>query len=617
MSRSAIVIGKLCKYERMQSVITNQYGFVFVSPQDAMQCFDGDVVELQVSVDSVGGSESRSGRMTKGTILRVVDRSDSVKVGVVESVLFDKTIRKRCARIYSSDAPTAKLKFILDEHTPDLTEGQYILFRQVHVDGTISNTETNVTVHGSVMDRRSDAQLANARTERWRLASDRSAQQQHEHQAEQPAQARRTNVRDQTSLLTFTIDPEESRDFDDALSWDEERNKFYVHIADVSNFVPPNSAIDVVARQQMFTLYLPENATLHLLPTSVMEQASLVPEQVRPAVTMEFDWDDSNKRCRLDSIYRSTIRSKYRFHYGQVQTILHGEELDLFVTQDVVRALHYLSFIAKQLKSQNPEGVTVSLPQWRFGVDRDGHIDSHWLERSDDDAHELVKQFMLLANREVAEELTRRHVKFPHRAHLPPSRLNAYVAESREAGSQNSDLLQQYVLMRNLTRAFYTIHDMEHFGVGASAYAHFTSPIRRYIDLVLHRILLGEVPYTDEQLENLCLLATHQNSVIERCVDLYTTMKRLDYWDRTKHLETVRGVIRTINSGGALVFLPDFVTEVFVSVQSLGGSERLALQSGNPMHWRGRSKVFEVGTNVRLRVSQVDYVRMFVRWIVT
>lgn len=622
-------LGKICKYARVLTAITNTHGFVFIPFIQGNACFDGDLVELEI-VDSPR-TKGSSSKMPLAHILRVVSRSNMIKLGIVDRK--DKFNNGRLSFVHSPEAPGAQLRLYLPDPTVPL--GECVLFRDVSEEGIIvSETMTNnVQYVGNIMDRRSDAALANARTLRWRTCFERSDEMRTRVGTVSEEPYNESLRRDQTLLNTFTIDPIDSRDFDDALSWDAATGTIYVHIADVSAVVRHESEEDIEARQQMFTQYLPENATLHMLPRATMQALSLVPNENRPVLTAEFAWNESSQACNLRGCYRSLIRSKQRFHYQQVQDILEGRSSENDLVQNFGEILQRLHRIAQCLRAKHPEGVSLNLPVWRFSVDAQGRIDRHWLEHSNDEAHDLVKQFMLLANRAVAELLSSQGRVFPRRAHLPPTCVNDFV-ESNCKDQNGSSNFDQFSMMRNLTRAFYTIENMQHFGVGASEYAHFTSPIRRYIDLVLHRILTNDVLYTREELKVLCLGATHQTSVIDRCVEFYTLMKRLDWWDRHKHVEVIDGTIRTVNSAGVLVFLPLYVTEVFIPVQALGRGERLQLQRVSAatvdtqdgtggglsppeisaLQWVGNRKLYASGCSLRLRVRAVDYVRSSVQW---
>jgi ribonuclease R len=332
--------------------------------------------------------------------------------------------------------------------------------------------------------------------------------------------------RDLTDLTTFTIDPVTARDFDDALSAEalpKGRTRIWVHIADVSAFVAPGSLIDREAARRATSVYVPGRVE-PMLPEALSNDAcSLVPGEPRAAVTVELDFD--GPRVVRTAFYRSTIRSDERLDYERVDRIFAGAEearepwaTPLAAARAVSAALH------EQRLAQAALELETSEPEFRF--DAGGHVaESRPSEQTE--SHRLVEHLMIAANEQVARLLAERKVPALYRVHeqpegesalrlveqlaslgvaTPPVGEHMTPSEAAEVIAACSRLVSQHVarvghgrdaltflVLRSLKQAYYGPRNLGHAGLGLTHYCHFTSPIRRYPDLVCHRALLSAV----------------------------------------------------------------------------------------------------------------------------
>jgi ribonuclease R len=333
--------------------------------------------------------------------------------------------------------------------------------------------------------------------------------------------------RDLTSLATFTIDPVSARDFDDAISAEEAgagRARIWIHIADVSAHVPAGSAIDREARRRSTSVYVPGTVE-PMLPHGLSSDAcSLLPRQARAAVTVELLLD--GETVQSASFYRSLIRSDERLDYERVDRIFAGAESatapwagPLAVARRVAAAL--------QAKRERAGGLALDSPEPEFSFDEGGHVTAvHG--RLQTESHRLIEHLMIAANEAVAELLSKRSIPCLYRVHerpepdrverladqlaslevpTPPvpermssteaaevlAALSVKVEEHlRRSGGRGRRALSSLVL-RTLKQAYYSPQNLGHAGLGSSAYCHFTSPIRRYPDIVCHRALLASL----------------------------------------------------------------------------------------------------------------------------
>lgn len=322
--------------------------------------------------------------------------------------------------------------------------------------------------------------------------------------------------RDMRGTLTFTIDPVDAKDFDDAISYKKLKGDLYeigVHIADVSHYIERDSALDKEAYHRGTSVYLPDRV-LPMLPERLSnELCSLRPYEDKYTFSAIFQVTKDGK-VKEYWLGRTIIRSERRFTYEEVQDIIEGEDGDL--NQEVL----LLNDMAQSLrKARFKKGaINFSSQEVRFQLDEKGKPIGIVVKESKE-AHQLIEEFMLLANRTVAEyvsEITYKDkpVPFPYRVHDQPDeeKLKVFMAYAGRYGhkfnlstpetiakSFNEMLKmsqgkpEQHVLeslgIRTMAKAVYTTDNIGHYGLGFEDYCHFTSPIRRYPDVLVHRIL--------------------------------------------------------------------------------------------------------------------------------
>ena len=328
------------------------------------------------------------------------------------------------------------------------------------------------------------------------------------------------NRRDFRSILTFTIDPFDAKDFDDAISYQELENGHFeigVHIADVSHYVRPGSAMDQEALLRSNSVYLVDRV-IPMLPEQLSNLAcSLRPHEDKFAFSAVFEIDEKGKIFK-EWFGKTVIHSDRRFTYEEAQEILEGKAGD----HDIV--LRKIDALAKIYRGQRLKDGALSIEseEMRFKLNEEGNPDGVVIKTSKD-AHKLIEEFMLLANRKVAEYLSPKkkgQENFPmiYRVHDTPDpskmelfavfiekfghkvdihdplniakNLNALFEEIR---NENEFSLVQSMAIRSMAKASYDTVNIGHYGLAFKHYSHFTSPIRRYADLVVHRILQEEL----------------------------------------------------------------------------------------------------------------------------
>jgi len=345
-------------------------------------------------------------------------------------------------------------------------------------------------------------------------------------------------------LATFTIDPTHSVDFDDAISVDVETNTVYIHIVDIANQTLSNTSLERL-RSECLSLYLSNEHTEHLLDThEAAFDLSLVVGEERPVITVKVVLDEG---CVSSyDIYRSTIIVKQRFDYETVKTA--------FALGVATPAMVYL---AELTKKRNTAVRYLTLPSVRILSDYEtGEVTSVTLEDTNDVAHSLVATAMILANLTVSKHLT---CPLPNRFHETLRGMQIPA----EFVSTGNPIVDSFILVKRYARACYAVDKKGHFGLGITDYVHFTSPMRRYADVLVHRILAGH----QFDLEGEVSWLNKRASLVKAAQDIYLGWKK-HRWLKTlpnPHTIWVTGV----SKAGIMWFMPSLSLNGFIHVSVL------------------------------------------------
>jgi ribonuclease R len=437
--------------------------------------------------------------------------------------------------------------------------------------------------------------------------------------------------------LSFTIDPATAKDFDDALTLHDDR--VLVHIADVSWFVPAGSPLDRGAAGRAFSVYVPGLVSPMLPPELSDDLCSLRPHVDRSCVTVEVELATGEAR-----FYRSVIRSGARLTYDQAAAILAGRErAEPALAEALKRAERVTSELRERRFARGALRIESTEPVFEF--DGEGGV-AHARRESEPQAHMLVEELMILANEAVAGLLAGRRREALFRVHerpepqavelllakladlgvpTPPAPQRLGPADAAELAAAASERVMQYtrqagrgrdafpsLVLRSLKQARYDPRNLGHSGLASTAYCHFTSPIRRYPDLVCHRALLRELGATDEPLpEDLPELA-EQASMRER------SAMQLEYradeiclaWLLERRLfeagwETgFQGEITGLIPSGLFVRFDD-VFEGYVPARRLTGDYYELNTLGTAMSGRRGGRMYRLGDGLEVEVVDI------------
>ena len=439
--------------------------------------------------------------------------------------------------------------------------------------------------------------------------------------------------KDFSKLQTFTIDGERAKDFDDAVSL-ERLGKGYrlgVHIADVSHFVKENSLLDQEALERGTSIYYADGV-IPMLPESLSNEAcSLKPQEPRLTVSAIMDYDDEANFIS-GTLHPSIIKSQRRFTYTEVHQILEKGGGDPFLS--TLRDMHQLSQLMRNKRFQNGS-VDFQVPEPEIHMDPTGHVESISI-REHNTAHELIEEFMLAANQFVALSLHERGIPSIHRIHEAPdparlTEFNEFVdtfklrlpLPARSSDLQNlvqklkghpEERVVNTLLLRTMKKARYSETDPGHFCLGFPHYAHFTSPIRRYPDLFLHRIIKKylkrkcspkEKKALLSQLTEICEQSTSMEiqamSIEREAIDLRRAQFMADKIGKTFH-----GTISGVTGFGFFVELQEVFVEGLVKISSIKDDYYIFIETEHRLIGQRRHRSFQIGDKVKVRVAAVD-----------
>jgi len=449
----------------------------------------------------------------------------------------------------------------------------------------------------------------------------------------------RLDLRD---LPVVTIDGETARDFDDAISLSRGKNGNFhlgVHIADVSYYVREGTALDQEARTRGTSVYFPERA-VPMLPEKLSNGiCSLNPKVDRLAMSALMEVDRRGKVVKYE-LRETVIRSNERMTYTQVNQLLTHSDPQLAMRYaDLIglfKTMEELALILIKMREKRG-AIDFNLPESIFEFDDEGRI-AGVIKAERNIAHRIIEEFMLLANETVATHLSRLGIPSIYRVHeepqpqrviefaelaraygyrFPVERVSSkdYQRLSKQLEGKPEERVLAYAMLRSLERARYTVGKTAHFGLAAPTYTHFTSPIRRYPDLIVHRILrkLARQAKLNSpgELEKLAV----ESSERERAAD--DAEREVDQWRKAvfmaKHLgEEFDGMIINVRDFGFYVELDDFFIDGMVPVRSLNDDYYNYDERKHALVGERLGRVFKLGDRIRVRVAQVNVDRHLV-----
>lgn len=440
----------------------------------------------------------------------------------------------------------------------------------------------------------------------------------------------------------FTIDGADAKDFDDAVHLEPRQGggwRLGVHIADVAAYVKEGTSLDQEAYRRGTSVYL-SGTVLPMLPFSLSDGlCSLRPERVRLTLTCLMDID-SHGDVVSHHVFESAIRSSRRFTYEQVQKILDGEELpdvsreihdDVLEMGKLARFMRQKRFARGSLDFDFPEAYVLTDPHGR-------PLDIRRRERLE--AHRLIEDFMLLANEAVARHMEKQ--PFLYRIHEKPApeklaklrtsleAVGIPVPRGLEDGHPSAlqkilkaaegkpvQAMVHTLVLRSLKQAIYSPTNAGHYGLASRCYAHFTSPIRRYPDLVVHRLLKEQMHHTlnaprqqhwRQGLPKIALHTSRRERIAVEAEREYLDIQRVHFMEQ--HVgQAFEGVVTSVTSFGIFVQLKDFFVEGLVHISNLKGDYYIYDEVRMLLRGKRNGRTFHMGQRVRVLIAAANTVK--------
>jgi ribonuclease R len=470
--------------------------------------------------------------------------------------------------------------------------------------------------------------------------------------------------RDLTDLTIVTIDPVDARDFDDAISLERHKNGHWllgVHIADVSHFVEPKTPLDREAYDRATSVYLPDRV-IPMLPEIISNNlASLQPNKVRYSLSAMMEFTEEGARVATD-VFKSAIKSRRRFTYEEVDEYLAekslvGNTANAKATQkpaakptrgkrqakaggvvstltpevdSLLTRMHELAMIFRARRFQRG-ALELSMPEMKIDLDANGRVTGAHLVQNTE-SHQIIEEFMLTANEAVAEKLAQAGLIFLRRVHGSPDprKMRVLTEFVRELGFDVENLenrfeLQKlldsvksdpreyainYATLRSMQKAVYGPDEEGHYALASDCYCHFTSPIRRYPDLTVHRLidLLNRGKKPDQRMDQLLVAGDHCSEREQRAAEAERELKKVKLltYMSDKIGSELDGIITGVENFGLFITGIEIPAEGFVHISSLTDDYYRYDRAGHVIAGFRSGNSYRLGDTVRVAVAAVD-----------
>jgi ribonuclease R len=587
------------------------------------KALQGDIVSVKVT--------KQGHRRIKGEVIKVVERNDQQFTGVIE-------LSKNFAFLIPDGKSNADF-FVPLRHLNGAEDQQKVVARFVSWDEKDENpTAEVIQVIGAPGERESEM-LGILANYGFPLSFPKAVLDEANSFKEELSTHEIKERRDFRKIPTFTIDPKDARDFDDALSFqklDDELYEIGVHIADVSHYVKSGSALDQEAYKRATSVYLVDRVSPMLPERLSNELCSLRPNEQKRSYSCVFKIDQ-NANVKDYWIGRTVIESDRRFSYEEAQEIIEGKEGDF---QDEIRELNRLAIILRE-RRVSKGAIAFDRTELRFELNEKKDPVGVYLKVAKE-ANKLIEEYMLLANRVVAAHIgdpkgKRKPRPFVYRVHdnpdleklaefvnfikrfgyemnihninEVPKALNDLLAEV--AGKKEEDVIS-LMAIRSMAKAVYTTENIGHFGLHFDFYTHFTSPIRRYPDVMVHRLLTqyatGATHADVEHLEDQC---EHSSDQERKAADAER--------DSTKYYQVLYiqnrvgqvfdGVVTGITEWGIFIEMIENKCEGMIRIKDLDDDYYYFDEKSYSLKAHNSGNEIHLGDKMKVRVTRADVVR--------
>jgi ribonuclease R len=595
---------------------------VFVAPRKLKNALHGDTVKAYVFA-------KKSGRKNDGEVVEIIKRAKSDFTGVIK-------ISDRFAFVIADDKKMMHDIFVPLADTHDAKNGQRVL---VTLSDWPESAKNPIGIVKHVLGNQGENNTEmNAILAQYGFPLEFPPQVEREANAipEEIPAAEIAKRKDFRNVLTFTIDPADAKDFDDAISYQKLPNgnhEIGVHIADVSHYVIQGTDLDKEAYSRATSVYLVDRV-IPMLPERLSNGVcSLRPHEDKLCFAAVFELDEQ-ANIQSEWYGRTVIHSNRRFSYEEAQEVIENKAGDY--AQEILK-LNELAYILRDRKFKNG-AISFESTEVKFKLDESGKpIGVYVKERKD--AHKLIEDYMLLANRKVAEFIAKKtkgkdKLTFVYRVHDSPNMetLNTFATfasrfgykintkSDKEIAKSLNNLMadvegkkEQNILtslaIRSMAKAIYSTKKTSHYGLAFEYYTHFTSPIRRYPDVMAHRLLQT---YLDggksADMEFYEVASVHSSAMEKRAADAERASikyKQAEYLENNIGTE-YKGIISGVTEWGMYVEIEENKCEGMIRLRDISDDFYVLDEKNYCIVGQRKKKKYQLGDEVMIRVKKVD-----------
>ena len=595
---------------------------IFVAPRKVRQALHGDIVKVHVY-------ERKSGRKREGEVIEIIQRAKTDYTGTID-------ILKTYAFFLPDDRKMLQDIFIPLDNLNGAKNGEKVLVSIIEWPKNAKNPIGRVkTVLGKKGENNTEMNAILADFG-FPLAFPKAVDEEANAISASIADEEIKKRKDFRQTCTFTIDPADAKDFDDAISFKKLENGNYeigVHIADVSHYVIPDSILDKEAFERGTSVYLVDRV-IPMLPERLSNNlCSLRPNEDKLCFSAVFELNE--QAAVIDQWFgRTVIHSDRRFSYEEAQEIIEGKEDSL--SHEIIK-LNELAYILREKRFKSG-AISFESEEVKFLLDDNGKPLGVYTKIRKD-AHKLIEDYMLLANRKVAEfigkmEKGKNKLPFVYRFHDVPKEdaLNSFsqfaqkfghrlsiktdketakslnVLMNRIEGTKEQNLLTSLAI-RSMAKAIYTTKKTSHYGLAFDYYTHFTSPIRRYPDVMVHRLLQyyleGGRKVNAEHYEK---MAEHSSQMEKKAADAERASvkyKQAEYLQDQIGIEFT-GIISGVTEWGIYVEIEENKCEGMVRLRDMSDDFYELDEKNYTIIGQTKKKTYQLGDEVQIKVKKVD-----------
>lgn len=613
---------------------------VFVPKNRVNKAFHGDTVAVNIF-------KSRKGKKLEGEVSKILERKKTEFVGILDLQKTFAFVRPTDFRMYTDF-------FVPKGNTMDANNGDKVV---VTFESWSENGDSPIGRVTEVLGKPGEHN-----TEIHAILAEYGLPYEFPTEVERFADTLDTSIkeeeivkrRDMRDVLTFTIDPKDAKDFDDALSFEVLDNGNYeigIHIADVSHYLQPDTLLEDEAYERATSVYLVDRV-VPMLPEVLSNNAcSLRPNEEKYTFSVIFEMDKDNAGINSQWFGKTVINSDERFAYEEAQHIIETEKGDIpenisirdaaySVADVVVKATLEMDRLAKIMRDKRMEQGALSFDKLevKFILNEDSEPEGVYFKESKD-ANKMIEEFMLLANRKVAEFIGKQTPKktFVYRIHDDPDQdklmaLNGIISrfghkldfkDKKSISSSLNQLLSDVkgqkeqnlvdtLTIRSMSKAIYTTENIGHYGLSFDYYTHFTSPIRRYPDVMVHRLLQhyldGGKSVNVEAYEKKCKHSSDMEYLAASAERDSIKYMQIKYMQNHQDQEFV-GVISGVTDWGIYVEIAENKCEGMVRISDIKGDYYIFDEKEYAIVGERTKTIYQLGDEVVVMVKDTDLIK--------